>query len=76
MQLYNKIMLYFWLFAGILIFLVVTYMGFTEKSGFKIWAYYYLFSALAILMFVVRRWMLKRMEKHLKWMEEEKAKGE
>lgn len=76
MQLYNKIMLYFWLFAGILIFLVVTYMGLTEKSGFKIWAYYYLFSALSILMFVVRRWMMKRMDNHVKWMEEQKANEE
>lgn len=69
-------MLYFWLFVGILIFVVVTYMGFTEKSGFKIWSYYYLFSGLAILMFVVRRWMMKRMEKHIKLMAEKEAKGE
>ena len=65
-------MLYFWLLAGIFIFLIVTYMGFTEKSGFKIWGFYYLFSALSLLMYVVRRWMIKRMEKHLKWMEEQK----
>jgi hypothetical protein len=49
-------------------------MGFTEKSGFKIWAYYYLFSGLAILMFIVRRWMMKRMERHLKYMAEKEAK--
>lgn len=73
MQLYNKIMLFFWLFIGILIFVIVTYMGFTEKSGFKIWSYYYLFSGLALLMFVVRRWMLKRMDKHLKFMAEKEA---
>jgi Na+/melibiose symporter-like transporter len=69
MGLYNKIMLYFWLVAGILIFIVVTVMGF--KEGFKIWNYYYLFSGLAILMFIVRRWMMKRMEKHLKYLSEQ-----
>jgi len=62
-------MLYFWLVAGILIFIVVTVMGF--KEGFKIWNYYYLFSGLAILMFIVRRWMMKRMEKHLKYLSEQ-----
>lgn len=69
-------MLYFWLFTSILTFLVVTYMGFTEASGFKIWGYYYLFSGLALLMFFVRRWMIKRMENHLKFMEEQKSKEE
>ena len=69
-------MLYFWLFAGILIFLVVTYMGLTEKDGFKVWGYYYTFPALAFLMFIVRRWMIKRMDRHVKWMEEEKDKEE
>jgi hypothetical protein len=76
MQLYNKIMLFFWLFIGVLIFVIVTYMGFTEKSGFKIWAYYYLFSGLSFLMYFVRRWMMKRMEKHLKYMAEKEASEE
>lgn len=62
MTLYNKIMLYFWLFAAILIFLVVTYMGFTE--GFDVWAYYYVFDAIALMAFLSRRWMMKRMEKN------------
>jgi hypothetical protein len=51
-------------------------MGFTEKSGFKIWAYYYLFSGLSFLMYFVRRWMMKRMEKHLKYMAEKEASEE
>ena len=70
MRFYNKIMLYFWLVAGILIFIVVTVMGF--KEGFKIWNYYYLFSGLAILMFIVRRWMMKRMYRHLNEMAQQK----
>jgi hypothetical protein len=72
MQLYNKIMLYFWLFAAILIFLVVTFKGFQED--FKIWGYYYTFSGLALLMFFARRFMMRRMIKHLKYMEEQEAK--
>lgn len=61
MKTYNKIMLYFWLFVGTLILIVVTYKGFSE--GFKKWGFYYLFSGLALLMFVVRKWMMKKMER-------------
>ena len=71
MQLYNKIMLYFWLFAAILIFLVVTYKGIQE--GFSIWGYYYLFGGLALLMFFARRYMLRRLEKHIEYMEKQKS---
>jgi hypothetical protein len=74
MQAYNKIMLYFWLFAAVLIFIVVTFMGF--KQGFELWAYYYMFSGLALLMFIVRRWMMKRMEKHMQFLESQKEKEE
>ena len=49
MQFYNKIMLYFWLFAAVLIFVVVTYKGVQED--FTIWGYYYLFGGLALVMF-------------------------
>ncbi|MBL4863006.1 MAG: hypothetical protein JKY09_08330 [Crocinitomicaceae bacterium] len=69
MGLYNKIMLNFWLFAGILIFIVVTYMGFVE--GFDVWSYYYLFSGLALFMFFMRKWMIKRMDKHMKYLNEQ-----
>lgn len=72
MQFYNKIMLYFWLAAGFVILIGVTIMGFMD--GFEIWTYYYLFAGLCFLMFFVRRWMMKRYEKHLKWLEEQNEK--
>lgn len=72
MNLYNKIMLNFWLFAAILIFIVVTFKGF--QDDFKIWGYYYMFGGLALIMFFARRFMMRRMEKHLKYMEEQKEK--
>lgn len=55
-------MLYFWLAAAILIFAVVTVMGF--KDGFEIWAYYYLFAGMAALAYLSRRWMMKRFERN------------
>lgn len=70
MNFYNKIMLYFWLMAAILIFIVITYLSITE--GFKKWAFYYVFAFLAFLAFFTRRWMMKRMEKHLQFLEEQK----
>lgn len=51
------------------LFIVVTYMAITE--GFRKWAFYYVFAGIALLMFIVRRWMIKRMEKHLKYLEEQ-----
>ena len=69
MNTYNKIMLYFWLFVGILILMVVTYKGFSE--GFKKWGFYYLFAGLALLMFIVRRWMMKKMDKHAQELKEQ-----
>jgi hypothetical protein len=71
MQSYNKIMLYFWLVVGILILVGVTYMSLSEENGFAKWRYYYLFSGLAFFMFIVRRWMIKRMERHIEWMEKQ-----
>lgn len=62
-------MLYFWLLMAAFLFIVVTYMAITE--GFRKWAFYYVFAGIALLMFIVRRWMIKRMEKHLKYLEEQ-----
>lgn len=69
MKTYNKLMLYFWLLMAAFLFIVVTYMALTE--GFRKWAFYYVFAGIALLMFIVRRWMIKRMEKHLKYLEEQ-----
>ena len=73
MKTYNKIMLYFWLFVGVLILTVVTYKGFSE--GFRKWGFYYLFAGLALLMFVVRRWMMKKMERYAQEMAEKDNTG-
>jgi cell division protein FtsW (lipid II flippase) len=72
MKTYNKIMLYFWLGMSILITTIVTFMGF--KEGFDRWYFYYVFSLLALLAFITRKWMMKRMEKHVEWMEQEQKR--
>lgn len=59
---YNKIMQLFWLATGIVTIIAVTYLGFTE--GFERWASYYIFGVFAILLFFIRRFMMKRMVKH------------
>ena len=70
MGIYNKLMLYFWLAMSILITVFVTVMGIRE--GFDRWYFYYAFGFIALLMFIVRRWMMKRMVKHLAFLEEQK----
>ena len=65
-------MTYVWLLAGIAIFAISTYMSFTD--GIKKWGFYYLFSLVAFLMFFMKRWMVKRMQKHIKYMEEQQKK--
>jgi hypothetical protein len=72
MQLYNKIMLYFWLVLGLVSLVVVSYMCFSD--GINKWASYYVFSMVAFLMYFVKRWMMNRMEKHLAFLKEEQAK--
>ncbi len=62
MNTYNKIMLYFWLVAAILIFIVVTIMGI--RDGFELWAYYYILGGIATMAFLSRRWMMKRFERN------------
>ena len=70
MNFYNKVMLYFWLAAAILIFIITSYMSYSE--GIKKWGFYYIFVASALLIFLVKRWMMKRMAKHLNYLEEQK----
>lgn len=65
-------MLYFWIFAAVLIFIVVTYMGF--QDGFEVWAYYYIFGGIALFAAITRRWMMKRMEKHTEFLNNQKEK--
>ena len=70
MNFYNKIMLKFWLIVAIIIPIVVTYLCITDS--FKMWGSYYVFSIIALFMYFTRRWMMKRMEKHLQFLEEQK----
>lgn len=67
-------MLYFWLLMAVFLFIVVTYLSISE--GFSKWSFYYVFVGIALLMFIVRRWMIKRMDKHMKFLEEQKAQNE
>ncbi|HZH85837.1 MAG TPA: hypothetical protein VFD77_00875 [Brumimicrobium sp.] len=69
---YNKIMQLFWLATGIVTIIAVTYLGFTE--GFERWASYYIFGVFAILLFFIRRFMMKRMVKHEEYLKN-KDKG-
>ncbi len=70
MKTYNKIMIYFWLATAIILFVTITYLGFTE--GFDKWAYYYVFALLTVVMYFMRKWMMKREEKHLQFLEKQK----
>ena len=72
MKTYNKIMLNFWLAVSIFIFIAITYLGFTE--GFKKWGFYYVIAALAFVMYFMRKWMMKRQEKHEAFLEEQRSK--
>jgi len=71
---YNKIMLYFWLLVGTIMLVMITYLAITE--GFKRWAGYYVFVVLAFGMYFMRRWMMRRMEKHQKFLNDEAQKDQ
>ena len=61
-------MSYFWLFSAITIFLIVTYMSFTE--GFNKWAYYYFFVLTSLAVYFLKTWMMKRMDHHNEFLKE------
>ena len=66
MNKYNKFMLYLWLTVAIASAIIVTFKGISE--GFERWYSYYVISGISFFMYIVRRWMLKRMEKHLEYL--------
>ena len=70
METYNKIMLYFWLAASILTTIIVTIMGFVE--GFDRLSLYYVFAGMSALMYLFKRWMMKRMQRHIEYLEQQK----
>jgi hypothetical protein len=71
MEIYNRIMTYVWLFAGVAIFLVTTYMSFIDDI--RKWGFYYLFSLISFVMFLMKRWMVKRMQKHIAYMQNQNS---
>lgn len=66
MNKYNKFMLYLWLTVAIGSALLVTFLGISE--GFDRWSSYYVLSGISFFMYIIRRWMMKRMEKHLEYL--------
>jgi flagellar biosynthesis protein FliQ len=74
MQLYNKIMLYFWLVVGIVSLIVVSFNCITV--GVDKWGLYFSMPLIAFLMFFFKRWMMKRMEKHMKFLESQQKTKE
>jgi hypothetical protein len=69
---YNKIMEKLWLIITISITLLVTFMGI--KEGFATWWFYYFFALMTFGTYTLRKFMRKRMEKHMAYLNEEANK--
>ena len=68
MKTYNKIMQWFWLAMTLFILVVVT--NNVIKIGFREWGLYYIFAVVTFLFFLIRKFMIKRMEKHQAYLNE------
>jgi hypothetical protein len=68
MNTYNKWMLKFWLVVSIVLPLVVTYLVITDTNGFERWGSYYILAIFTFVMYLVRRFMMKKMQKHLDYL--------
>jgi hypothetical protein len=66
MKKYNAFMLYLWLIVSIGSALIISYKGFTE--GFERWYSYYVITGISFFMYIIRKWMMKRMEKHIEYL--------
>ncbi len=62
-------MLNLWLIISVILVVFITYKSITE--GFNRWGFMYTFAAITILMYFMRRFMMKRMEKHMKFLDEQ-----
>lgn len=60
-------MSYLWLTVTIVSAIIVTFKGITE--GFDRWYSYYILTVISLFMYIIRRWMMKRMEKHLEYLD-------
>ncbi len=65
---YNVISGYFWLVIAALSFLTICYKIATE--GAQTWAAYFIVPAMALIMYFTKKWMMKRMQKHLQEMKD------
>ena len=72
MNIYANIMRYFWLVASVVMFVGITYFGI--KEGFDKWWYNYIFAAIALFAFLLRTFMIRRMKKHMNYLQEMKEK--
>lgn len=72
MDRYNKTMLYMWLVITIVSTIIVTYM--LIKEGADRWLSSYILPAIALLMYFVRRWMMKRMKRHMDYLNNQNQK--
>jgi hypothetical protein len=70
METYNKIMRLVWLFIAVALSLLITYLVLTQ--GFSKWGVYYVFVLTAFGMFFFKSYMMKRMAKHLEYLEQQK----
>lgn len=67
-------MRYFWLVTSMVMFIGITYFGF--KEGFENWWYNYIFAFIALFAFLLRTFMIRRMKKHMEFLNEQKTKEE
>lgn len=70
MNSYNKFMLKLWLVASIALPIVITYL--VIRDGFDKWGAYYILAVFTFVIYLLRRFMMKRMEKHLQFLQEKK----
>ncbi len=61
--------------VAVVVIVGTTYMVLTVDNGFKRYGYSYIFGVIAILMFFFKRWMMKRVEKHMEFLAQQKSEG-
>jgi hypothetical protein len=67
-------MLYFWMAMTVVSTVAITFMGFTD--GFNKWSMYYVLPVITLGVFFIRRFMMKNMEKHQAFLDEQKEMKE
>lgn len=62
MNTYNKIMQWFWLAMTVVVLIITTIN--VVNIGFREWGMYYIFAGVTFGFYLIRKFMIKRMEKH------------